>query len=76
MTEVLYYGRRHDSQRVIDVAEAALGMDVGYRFVPASRREDGRAVWGVRVDAESVDESVLTAALNNEFGDVELASVQ
>jgi hypothetical protein len=70
MIELLYYGSGKDSQRVIDVVESTTNSDVAYRFVPASRRDDGRSVWGVRIDASDVDEQSVTDALSNEFGSV------
>ena len=74
MKNILYYGDGEDSQRVIDAVKSTTD-DVGYRFKPKSRRDDNRAVWGVRVDS-SVDETAVTEALTDEFGDIELASVE
>lgn len=67
MMDVLYYGGGQDSQKVIEAVEGAVKEDVGYRFEPASRREDNRSAWGVRV-ADDVDRSVVTNALEKEFG--------
>ena len=71
MIHVLYYGSGKDSQRVIDVLDGVIEAEYGYRFEPASRRDDGKAVWGVRIDAESVDEAAVTDTLENEFGSLD-----
>ena len=68
MIDVLYYGSGQDSQRVIDVLDGVIEAEYGYRFEPASRRDDGKAVWGVRIEGEPVDEAAVTEALENEFG--------
>ena len=68
MIDVLYYGNGEDSQKVITVLDGVIEAEYGYRFEPPSRRDDSKAVWGVRVDAESVDEAAVTEALENEFG--------
>jgi hypothetical protein len=67
MMDALYYGGGENSQRVIDAVEGSVGVDAAYRYVPASRRDDGRAAWGVRVP-DNTDETAVTGALETEFG--------
>jgi len=71
MIDVLYYGNGKDSQRVITALDGVIEAEYGYRFDPPSRRDDGKAVWGVRIDAESVDEAAITEALENEFSSLD-----
>jgi len=73
MTEILFYGSGEDIQRVINAVEGAVDVDAAYRFVPPSRRDDGRAAWGVRVP-DSADETAVTDALESEFGQLERAN--
>jgi hypothetical protein len=71
MIDVLYYGEGHDSQRVIDAVASTVSANIGYRYEPASSRDDNRSAWGVRVDADSVDEQAITTVLTDEFGSIE-----
>jgi hypothetical protein len=75
MTEILYYGRGEDSQRVINAVEGVVDANAAYRFVPPSRRDEGRAAWGVRVP-DSADETAVTDALESEFGQLERANTE
>jgi len=71
MIDILFYGDGYDSQRVINSASGVVDADVGYRYEPASLRDDDRSAWGVRVYAESVEESAVRDALESEFGSLD-----